>query len=31
MKDIIYIILAFIIAGATFAFLAKKMKDDCIP
>jgi hypothetical protein len=31
MKDIIYIILAFIIAGLTFAFLAKKMKDECIP
>ena len=31
MKDIIYIIIAFIIGGATFALLAKKMKDDCIP
>jgi len=31
MKDIIYIIVAFIIAGLTFAFLVKKFKDDCIP
>ncbi len=31
MKNIIHIILAFIIAGATFVFLLKKMKDDCIP
>jgi len=31
MKDIIYILLAIIIAGLTFAFLVKKMKDDCIP
>jgi len=31
MKNIIYIILAFITAGLTFAFLVKKMKDDCIP
>ena len=31
MKDIIYIILAIIIAGLTFAFMVKKMKDDCIP
>jgi hypothetical protein len=31
MKNIIYIILSFIIAGLTFAFLAKKMKEDCIP
>jgi len=31
MKNIIHIILAFIIAGGTFVFLVKKMKDDCIP
>jgi hypothetical protein len=31
MKNIIHIILAFIFAGLTFAFLVKKMKDDCIP
>jgi len=31
MKDILYIMLAFIIAGGTFALLVKKMKDDCIP
>ena len=31
MKDIIYLILAIIIAGLTFAFMVKKMKDDCIP
>jgi len=31
MKDIIYILVAIIIAGLTFAFLVKKMKDDCIP
>ncbi len=31
MKDFIYIIVAFIIAGLTFAFLVKKFKDDCIP
>jgi hypothetical protein len=31
MKDILYIILSFIIAGLTLAFLVKKMKDDCIP
>jgi len=31
MKNIIHIILAFIIGGLTFVFLVKKMKDDCIP
>jgi hypothetical protein len=31
MKNIIYIILAIIIAVLTFIFLVKKMKDDCIP
>jgi len=31
MKNIIYIILAVIIAVLTFVFLVKKMKDDCIP
>jgi len=31
MKNIIYIILAIIIAVLTFVFLVKKMKDDCIP
>ena len=31
MKNIFYIILSFIFAGLTFAFLVKKFKDDCIP
>ena len=31
MKNALYIILAFIIAGLTFVILLKKMKDDCIP
>lgn len=31
MKDIIHIILAFIVAGSTFVLLIRKMKDDCIP
>jgi hypothetical protein len=31
MKNIIYVMVAFIIGGLTFALLAKKMKDDCIP
>ena len=31
MKTAIHIILAVILAGLTFVFLYKKMKDDCIP
>jgi hypothetical protein len=31
MKNIILILLSFIIGGLTFVFLVKKMKDDCIP
>ena len=31
MKDTIHIIIAILLAGLTFFFLVRKMKDDCIP
>ena len=31
MTDILLLIVSFIIAAVTFALLARKMRDNCIP